>query len=56
MSYVFMKLLESAPERYDAGIYILTLGRLRCLKQDIADDFITKGDKVLETGCGTGSL
>lgn len=56
MSYAFMKLLESAPERYDAGIDILTLGRLRRLKQDIADEFITKGDKVLELGCGTGSL
>jgi len=56
MSYAFMKILESAPERYDAGIDILTLGRLRCLKQDIASEFIAKDDKVLELGCGTGSL
>jgi len=56
MSYAFMKILESAPERYDAGIDILTVGRLRHLKQDIVDEFIAKGDKVLELGCGTGSL
>jgi len=56
MSYAFMKILESAPERYDAGINILTLGRLTRLKQDIADEFIAKDDKVLELGCGTGSL
>lgn len=56
MSYAFMKILESAPERYDAGINILTLGRLRHLKQDIVNEFIAKGDKVLELGCGTGSL
>jgi len=51
-----MKILESAPERYDAGINILTLGRLGCLKQDIVNEFIAKDDKVLELGCGTGSL
>jgi len=56
MSYAFMKVLESAPERYDAGIDILTLGRLRRLKQDIVNEFIAEDDKVLEIGCGTGSL
>ena len=56
MSYAFMKILESAPKRYDAGIDILTVGRLRHLKQDIVDEFIAKGDKILELGCGTGSL
>jgi len=53
MSYAFMKLLESAPERYDAGISILTLGRLRHLEQDIVDEFIARDDRVLELGCGT---
>lgn len=56
MSYAFMKVLESAPERYDAGIDILTLGRLRHLKQDMVNEFIAEDDKVLEIGCGTGSL
>jgi len=56
MSYAFMKILESAPQRYDAGINILTLGRLRHLKQDIVNEFIARDDKVLELGCGTGTL
>lgn len=56
MSYAFMKILESAPQRYDAGINILTLGRLRHLKQDIVNEFIARDDKVLELGCGTATL
>jgi ubiquinone/menaquinone biosynthesis C-methylase UbiE len=50
-----MRLLESVPDRYDAGIRILTLGRL-----DKAYDSLTshiKGKRrVLDIGCGTGAL
>ncbi len=50
-----MKILESAPNRYDAGIRILTLGRL-----DKAYDRLTSHIKgrqsVLDIGCGTGAL
>ena len=50
-----MKILESAPSRYDRGIHILTFGKL-----DNAYDrfvsFIQKGHKVLDIGCGTGTL
>jgi len=56
MSYAFMKILESAPERYDTGINIITAGRLNRLKKDIAKEFIAREDKVLDLGCGTGSL
>jgi len=28
MSYVYMKVLESAPQRYERGMRLLTLGRL----------------------------
>jgi demethylmenaquinone methyltransferase/2-methoxy-6-polyprenyl-1,4-benzoquinol methylase len=55
MSYVFMKVLESAPERYDRGMRLLTLGRLERVHRDIADR-VSAGDRVLELGCGTGAL
>jgi ubiquinone/menaquinone biosynthesis C-methylase UbiE len=54
-SYVFMKVLESAPERYDAGIRILTLGRLDRAYDRLASH-IKPGQKVLDIGCGTGAL
>ena len=55
-SYVFMKVLESAPERYDRGIDILSLGNYRRIQQKIVEGFIDPGDNVLEMGCGTGTL
>jgi demethylmenaquinone methyltransferase/2-methoxy-6-polyprenyl-1,4-benzoquinol methylase len=54
-TYILMKILESAPSRYDLGIRLLTLGRL-----DRAYDRLTsqikKGDRVLDLGTGTGAL
>jgi len=54
-SYIFMKILESAPQRYDRGIQILTLG-----KWDRAYDRLVsclqKGQKALDIGCGTGAF
>lgn len=54
-TYVLMKILESAPSRYEKGIRILTFGRL-----DKAYDGLTfhikKGQRVLDLGCGTGAL
>ncbi|MFQ5996389.1 MAG: corrinoid protein-associated methyltransferase CpaM [Dehalococcoidales bacterium] len=55
-SYVFMKILESAPQRYDTGINILSLGQSRKIQQQIVGNYINAGDKVLEIGCGTGTL
>jgi len=50
-----MKILESAPRRYDTGIRILTLGRLdRAYERLISH--ISDGQKVLDIGCGTGAL
>ena len=53
--YVLMRLLESAPGRYDTGIRLLTWGRL-----DRAYDRLTAhiqpGQRVLDIGCGTGAL
>jgi ubiquinone/menaquinone biosynthesis C-methylase UbiE len=56
MATVFMKWLETTPGDYDRGIVLLTLGRLRPLKERIAADYIWPGDRVLEIGCGTGTL
>ena len=55
-SYVFMKVLESSAQRYDAGINILSLGQINKIKREIVENYIAAGDKVLEIGCGTGTL
>jgi ubiquinone/menaquinone biosynthesis C-methylase UbiE len=54
-TYVLMKILESAPMRYDRGIRILTLGRVD-RAYDRLTSHIKKGDNVLDIGCGTGAL
>ena len=55
MSYVYMRVLESAPERYEKGMRLLTLGRLEQVHLDIAEQ-VNEGDEVLDVGCGTGAL
>jgi len=50
-----MKILESAPSRYDWGIRLLTLGRLEC-RYDRLVEPILSGELVLDIGCGTGAL
>lgn len=55
MSYVYMKVLESAPERYDRGMRLLTMGRLGQVHRDIAAQ-VGPGERVLDLGCGTGAL
>jgi len=56
MATVFMKWLENSPKDYDRGIQILTLGRIQQIKQKIASEHVHEGDRVLEIGCGTGTL
>lgn len=49
-----MRLLESAPERYDLGIRLLTLGRIDSVYARVAR--LLRGPDVLDLGCGTGNL
>jgi ubiquinone/menaquinone biosynthesis C-methylase UbiE len=55
MSYVYMKVLESAPERYERGMRVLTLGRIERVRAAIAAR-LRPGSRVLDLGCGTGAL
>ncbi|MEN8184093.1 MAG: corrinoid protein-associated methyltransferase CpaM [Myxococcota bacterium] len=54
-SLALMRWLESAPARYDAGMRLLTLGRVEALHRDAAA-VVEAGARVLEIGCGTGAL
>jgi ubiquinone/menaquinone biosynthesis C-methylase UbiE len=54
-TYVLMRILESAPWRYEIGIRLLTLGRLEVAYDRLARH-IERGQQVLDIGCGTGAL
>ena len=56
MATVFMKWLETRPEDYDRGIRLLTLGRIQHVKRKIANEYASKEMRILEIGCGTGTL
>jgi ubiquinone/menaquinone biosynthesis C-methylase UbiE len=53
--YALMRILESAPRRYELGIRLLTLGRLDKAYDRLASH-IERGQRVLDIGCGTGAL
>jgi ubiquinone/menaquinone biosynthesis C-methylase UbiE len=55
MSYAYMKVLESAPQRYERGMRLLTLGRIEQVRRDVTAR-VKAGDRVLDIGCGTGAL
>jgi 2-polyprenyl-3-methyl-5-hydroxy-6-metoxy-1,4-benzoquinol methylase len=56
MATVFMKWLETSPQDYDRGIQLLTLGRIQRIKEKIANHYVRDGARILEIGCGTGTL
>ena len=51
-----MKILESAPERYDRGISMLTRGRIGEVYERIAQSVAAPGKRILDIGCGTGGV
>lgn len=56
MATAFMKWLETSPKDYDRGIQLLTLGKIQRIKEAIAGNYVQAGTRVLEIGCGTGTL
>lgn len=56
-SLALMRWLETAPNRYEAGMRVLTLGRVTALHDAVACAAASKpGRDVLEIGCGTGAV
>ncbi len=55
-TYVYMKVLEGAAERYDQGIQRLSAGRIDTYYNEIAHRACSPGARVLDVGCGTGGL
>jgi len=54
-TYVLMRILESAPRRYELGIRLLTLGSIDRAYDRLASH-VGEGQHVLDLGCGTGAL
>ncbi len=55
-SYIFMKILESRPARYDIGIGVLTGGHAGRVRSEIVATWVRPGMEMLDVGCGTGQL
>ncbi len=57
-TYVYMRILESAPHRYDLGMRLLSLGRVDAMYDAVAAAAVGRdtNPRVLELGCGTGNL
>ena len=55
LMYGWMKFVEIAPGRYDWAVKLMTGGRIDQIKDCIAAE-IEPGDRVLDIGCGTGTL
>jgi demethylmenaquinone methyltransferase/2-methoxy-6-polyprenyl-1,4-benzoquinol methylase len=54
-SYVFMKILETAPRRYDCGLALLSFGQSEKVRDRIVREFVVPGQEILIVGCGTGT-
>lgn len=54
-TYVLMRILESAPDRYDVCMRLLTFGNIDRAYDRLANH-VGAGARVLDIGCGTGAL
>ena len=52
---VLMKAFESAPNRYDIAMRLITLGKITKLRRELLNA-IPANANVLDVGCGTGEL
>ncbi|MCA9609999.1 MAG: class I SAM-dependent methyltransferase [Myxococcales bacterium] len=55
-SFVWMKVLESTPDRYDRGVELLSRGRIGAVREAMADRVARPGARILDVGCGTGGV
>lgn len=53
-TYAWMRILESAPHRYDLGIRLLSLGHITSVYDRVVQ--LARGPETLDLGCGTGNL
>jgi demethylmenaquinone methyltransferase/2-methoxy-6-polyprenyl-1,4-benzoquinol methylase len=54
-SYIYMKILESQPKRYDRGIALLSFGQADRARERLVTDNVAQHSRVLDLGCGTGT-
>jgi demethylmenaquinone methyltransferase/2-methoxy-6-polyprenyl-1,4-benzoquinol methylase len=54
-TYVLMRILESAPHRYDFAMRLLSFGSIDRAYDRLADR-VEAGQRVIDVGCGTGAL
>ncbi len=55
-TFLYMRLLESTPARYDRGIRMLSGGKIGRVYERVAEQVAARGKRVLDIGCGTGGV
>lgn len=55
-SYIWMKILEKRPAKYQRRFSFLTRGKIDEIRKELVDRLVEKDQKILELGCGPGSF